>query len=514
MSIDLLQLSHSMFRKKYERKSLGTTFTPYFYRVIGVEDEGNYNNILRTLKEKCDEYKEQTIIFDGSIPLSGEMELINYIFNELGRMNINKLSNEEITIFNDGNINNCFLKALEYVVDLAIEKENFFNDNIRNNFITKIIVWVYTWAKNIDYTAEINPKCIYYGNIGRHEVYFLILLYLMGFDVLYLNPLKDEYFSEIDSKGLSILEKKLKILPVESFEKRASMGKVIDNVETITKQLQREIDDDLFTDTMLFKPWQFRNGYTKSILLDTIIDDIYMYWNEPAKVRAGFWVKGSLVSVPCFFMKIDGRYENIQEYQNLIKFCIESPNTLFFNSAEISKEMQVTGEMYSLMFAQLSDGTFDIEEIKKNEIYRFSKYSNEVQNYLLNKFNETIKDTTLLNLELNREEILNSLCMILNLNENIVRIIDNFDFVFNVPKIVIFLDKEEKLSKYMMFLLAYLHKAAIDIVIFNPSGLFNMTSVIKKEKFNSYRLDEVRYDTTYKEIMNYKTGFFSRILNK
>ena len=148
MSIDLLQLSHSMFRKKYERKSLGTTFTPYFYRVIGVEDEGNYNNILRTLKEKCDEYKEQTIIFDGSIPLSGEMELINYIFNELGRMNINKLSNEEITIFNDGNINNCFLKALEYVVDLAIEKENFFNDNIRNNFITKIIVWTYTWPRN------------------------------------------------------------------------------------------------------------------------------------------------------------------------------------------------------------------------------------------------------------------------------------------------------------------------------------------------------------------------------
>ena len=82
------------------------------------------------------------------------------------------MTSQEIVIFNNSETNFKFLNALEYIISIACKKENFLNENVRNNFITKLIVWAYTYAKNIQYDDSINPKCIYYGNIQRHEIYF------------------------------------------------------------------------------------------------------------------------------------------------------------------------------------------------------------------------------------------------------------------------------------------------------------------------------------------------------
>ena len=304
------------------------------------------------------------------------------------------------------------------------------------------------------------------------------------------------------------------ILSVESFKERASKGKVIDNFETVTKQIQRDIEEQLFSNTGMFKPWQFRKGYTKSVLLDTILEDIYIYWNEPCKLRSGFKVEGDTVQVPCFFKKIDGIYSDEFEYQKLVKYCTASPNTLVFNGRYFSEDVQFTDDMYQLMFCQLSDGSFDIDEVKKLSIYRFSKYSEDVQNFLLKKFNETISSTELFNRTFNKEEILRLLVLVLGLNESIVRLIDNFDFTAAIPKIVIYLEDENTMPESMQILLGYLHTIGIDIVIFNPSGLFNINNVIKSTALNNFRLDVMKYDSKYNNLMNLKQGVFSRLLRR
>ncbi len=337
----------------------------YFYRFIGIEDFFKYNDELKTLQSKCSELENACLIFDNEIVLSGEMELIQYIYNELQTMNINDLINQDITIFDDFQINNKFLEALQYAVNLGMKNENFFNDNIRNNFITKLIVWTYMYVKNIDFNKGYNPLCIYYGKIERHEIYFLMLLYKMNFDILYINPLKEEYFEEIDKDKLSICKKSMKIDSIESFNERCKKGKIIENIETITKQIQKEIHEELFVNTGMFKPWQFRNGFTKSVLLDTIVEDIEIYFNEPAKLRDGFDVDGNIVKVPTFFYKIDGAYADRSKYVKLVSKCLEpypisSSNKLFFENGKISYDEGISDEMFQLMFCQLSDGTFDI----------------------------------------------------------------------------------------------------------------------------------------------------------
>lgn len=512
MAINLKNITMYMFRTIYEREDAYNKFKPYFYRFIGVEDSSNYDNYIKTIESKCLEEKDKCIIFDGSILLNGEMELIQYIFNELSFMDVYKMTSQEIIIFDEVEINFKFLSALEYVIPIACNKENFFNDNVRNNFITKLIVWAYTYAKSIKYDANINPKCIYYGNIGRHEIYFLIILYKMGYDVIYINPLKEEFWSEIEEDRLSECVKSMGILSIESFNERAKNGEAIDSFETITKQIQREVEDQLFSKTGVFKPWQFRKGYTKSVLLDTILEDIYIYWNEPCKLRSGFKVEGDTVRVPCFFKKIDGMYRDEFEYQKLVKYCTSSPNTLTFNGVYFSEDVKFTDDMYQIMFCQLSDGTFDIEGIKKLPAYKFSKYSEDIQKFLLKKFNETITSKELYNRSFNKEEILRLLALVLGLNESIVRLVDNFDFTGTVPKIVIYLEKEEVLPESMQMLLGYIHTIGIDIVIFNPSGLFNINSVIKETVLNEFRLEVMKYDSTYKSLISMKQRIFSKFL--
>ena len=502
MDIKLEEVGERIFRSKYNRKNISNDkFKPVFYRFIGVDNTNNYNNILKALEKKFNENKNITIIFDNSLPLIAEMEIIDYIYKEIGNMDVYNISREDINILDNKDINNNFLKALEYIIGLSKINENFFSESVRNNFITKLIVWVYTYVRNIKYDSNINPKCIYYGNIERHDVYFLMLLYLMDFDVLYINPLKEEYFNEIDKDNLSKCIKSLSILNIESFKERASKGEEIEKAQTITKQIQKDIQEELFSDNNIFKPWQFRNGYTKSLLLDTILEDIFIYFNEPAKLRQGFKVEVDTIKVPCFFYKIDGEYRDVLEYQRLVRYCTENPNTLFFNTGYISRDEKFNDDMYKMMFLRLGDGTFDIEAIKKLPEYKFSKYNEEVQNFILEKFNETILDKSLFVKPLGNEETLKFLSVILSLNELIVRLIDNFDFTSNIPKIVIYLDEENTISDSMVMLLGYIHKIGIDIIIFNPSGLTNLNKVIRKERFSYIRLEKMEYESKYKKLI-------------
>ena len=76
------------------------------------------------------------------------------------------------------------------------------------------------------------------------------------------------------------------------------------------------------------------------------------------------------------------------------------------------------------------------------------------------------------------------------------------------------LEDENVLAESMQMLLGYLHTVGIDIVIFNPSGLFNINNVIKETALNNFRLQVMKYDSKYNNLMNLKQGVFSRFLKK
>ena len=56
----------------------------------------------------------------------------------------------------------------------------------------------------------------------------------------------------------------------------------------MTLQFERQIENEMFTNTGVYKPWQFRDGTTSALFFNSTLIDLEMNWNEPAKVRQGF----------------------------------------------------------------------------------------------------------------------------------------------------------------------------------------------------------------------------------
>ena len=94
----------------------------------------------------------------------------------------------------------------------------------------------------------------------------------------------------------------------------------------------------------------------------------------------------------------------------------------------------------------------------------------------------------------------------------IIRIIDNFDFTGNVPKLVVYLNNEDEICELMTMLLGYLNNIGIDIVIFNPSGLFNINNIIKNTIVKVMRLEQMNYTSNYGRLIKLKKSMISKIL--
>ena len=109
MSSELKSTCFYIWRNKYERRISTGDFKPIFKRYIGVENKDNYDDILKTFSVKFEENKNLSLLFDGSIPMSGEFELINHINNELATMDIYNMQGQDIILFNDETITIIFV---------------------------------------------------------------------------------------------------------------------------------------------------------------------------------------------------------------------------------------------------------------------------------------------------------------------------------------------------------------------------------------------------------------------
>lgn len=495
------EICFNIWNSNYERKGIQKEFKPIFVRYIGIPNMEEYRDILKTVVCKINENQKISLKFDNQIPFNADFNIINYINMELPNIDMNHIKNEDIVIFNNMKINEQFICALNYVIQIALQKENFVNETTKNNFITKLIIWSYSYLREIDFTQDKNPKCVYYGNITRHEIYFLILLYKLSFDVVFINPLKDEYWDEIDIDKLSEIKKYNLIAPIRTLQEETKNGNVIEYNESYLYQVEKQVDSLLYT-SGVYKPWQLRGYQTRSITKKTNIIDLQNNWNQPAKVREGFSVKNNIVSIPCFYVKIDGVNKENKEYIKFVKECISATivnvktNDNFFSNWDC-----YYNQMYTLTFSQLNDRTFLKDEIKKLPFYQFSKFSKETQDLLLEKMNEFIKTTTL-----EKDSLLKFVMNLLFINEDIIKLIDNFDYANDIPKLIVFLENENVLSQDSVLLLNYLHTIGLDILIFNPSGMFHIENAI----LTNIRLDIMNYHQTINEITN-KDSFLKKV---
>lgn len=516
----LKTLIHQLWKPNFERQGISPTFKPFFVAYIGVEEQREYNNVLATLQDKAEKDARHTVVFDNTIPFEVDFDFMNSIKSELQFMDVFHLKNEDLVMFPE-DVNPLFVEKLQEVILLAVQNEHFSNDSVRNNFITKLLLHVYNHIRPleiVDLSLSKTNKCIYYGEIEKHDMYLLILLAKMNWDVIYINPLKEPF--DLTFSGI---EKHLnkQILPIESLRERSSQGTVYERFDSITLGFEEEMEQSLFTDSGLFRPWQFKKGTTKNLFFNSTIIDLENNWNEEARVRQGFDVDGKIVKIPNFFYELEGEYEDTSKYKELVNKLVQAKNVLF-STGKVSDFLDISiseEQVLQITFCQLNDGTFDLERLKELPFYNYAPFNDDTENFILEKINETLQDRYLFSQPLaTKTDILEFVGACLELNKKVIRLIDSFDFPFSIPKIVIFLDNESSVEPQVPYLLGFLHKIGFDIAVFSPAGMSDLSGYIERGRFNCQRLETIKYDRSFSSLgsiasrkASHKEGFFSKL---
>lgn len=515
---NLKEQCYFLKKTNVERKDyLLNQFTPQFIRYIGIFDE--YDNIIKTLYLTAQKEPENWIFFDSGINFNVDFKNImeaERLVRDVLRSYDKKFINSELILFSTKELNDVFLESLDYVIEVANEvlSKKFENENIKVNFIVSLIMQSTAYLGKMNFNTICNNKCIYYGDISENDSYFLILLYRMMFDVIYINPIPDtDVFEKTDRDRLSTR--------VDSFERVSKKlllkdlletGKEIREIVSTATLVEENVQRALYNNGNMFKNWQFADGNTKSIFFNGTISDIYNTYSAEAKIREGFDVNGQVVSIPHFFMEIEGVSEDIDKYKKIFQTVVENENCNLFINSLIQKVIRNGREAinggeptikalpaYNNFFSKVAlartqTGVFDVDKLERLDFSPLRNVRDNTLLFMLNKINETLKSDNFRD-KLTANDEVDFVLNILFMNPKIIKQIENFDFTRQIPKLALFMESGNFMDKMTAEILLFLNEIGFDIVIFAPDTKSGVSSYVKKGSYTNVRLDEFKQIT-------------------
>jgi len=507
----------------------------YFYRYIGQEssefEEVEYNNKIYLLDRELENSNCNYLKFIEQIemPQNNELELIvNVISNMFKKIT----TLDEVAIF-DGIKNNKLLpqvlnesvfNTIEYafkeVFGMYLKNENT-NLTKTKNFLAKLIVWINKYSKTLfknipkEGFLNVNPKILYFGEIKSAEVYMLIFFSMVGCDVLFINShyKADDIFVSIDREELyTKLQKNSYSVERGSFPKEEKVVRK----STVAYEASNEIEELLFTpDSGLYKPWQFEMFNTIPVTLKTTFDEVSILWDEEARIRPNFKIANNTVYIPNIFAKVSGTYEDISKYWNYINNLKKAENNYLISKIPFSRVNFTREEVFSLAYVINEDGTVDKEKLIKSKFYKYSYMKDCTQNLIIQKINELIKSDYFCN-EIDNKFTLRIIFTVLNLKDELLRLIQNFDFPHAIPKLLVYSNDRAEFSKEDIITLLLLNLIGMDVIILVPTGYNNIENDIKRDVFDTHKLTSYKLDLQLNETDNKKElkSIFSRIFKQ
>lgn len=452
-------------------------------------------------------------------------------------MRIGNYVNEDINLTASDTLNVKIRQALDQVIALAISKEHFSNETIRNNFIAKLMIWCNLYVDGLNFNDYDIPKCLFYGPIKRHEVYFLMILASIGIDVIYFNPTNDSTFDTVDFNNMSqkiVLGATSPVLV--PYNERIEKGVVVEKVTTYAKKATTELEQTLYNDTGIYKPWQFSDGTTRPIFMDSVIEDTLTYWDEPAKLRPGFKTTGKVVCTPTFFTKISGVYGDVNEYYELIQKLKSAKKYAFYESPHLTavgfgqaKAIQYHNmptqsttqnlsnfnqqDLYSLAFCLNPDQTIKRDAVMQHVLYKkMLTLRADLQEFILSKLEETFSSSNLsfFNFSITDKERVRLMAAIFTAEDRLLNLIEGYDFTADVPKVILYVNSRDTFNQDDAMLLGLLRMMGLDVILLSPNGANNLELVISDKFINQIKLDEFVYDLPLKAPVK-KGSFFSKL---
>lgn len=413
---------------------------------------------------------------------------------------IKQLTEVEIVKFtyknHPSNIKNIELKRkIEDELKNTLKEVLVYENNLDKikNYYLKLLMWIEEIVPNLENGNSIK-NFVLEGSIKRDTSDFLNILRNVGVEIVYINVSKEEMVvrnnnlknyvisrtinNDLVGEGKVSLSRLLKHL--EKFEKEDSS-----RVTTVARKASEEINEILHGEgTGLIKPWQFENYDVHVTQLKSTYDEVLQLWEENANMRSGFKVSKGMVSVPSFFVKVSGVPEYIEKYWLDYDKFTSSKNTKVVTSLPFVRDR---GEAKRPLI--YGSNGFNKEEIKKLGDYKYSYLRESIQDLIIDRMNELIENEEILKLRtegMSRKYKILDVC--LNISDDLLELLQKFDFGQEIPKFVMYLNKKESINESEGILISLLHLIGFDIVFLVPTGYRNIENIINDKYFEVHRL--------------------------
>lgn len=482
-----------------------------FALYIGLDEKQIYSNRLFELKEKIEKSKKPFVIITNKIgnPSLEEVKKIKRI-SYTDKKNLIENIAAEICVSQSCVLNtfvqNAFIQVMESHKEDAPAQ--------LYNYGMKLLCWLNRYADSLfqKFPQEDIPIFFYYGNCSSAEAEFLYMLANMPLDILLISPDKnvEEVFQKLNLSRYYLKEE----LPesMEVFEFPSSFVKV--RAATIAYSAQRQLDTLLYDGTGLFRNRQFTRSHP--ITLKTTYDEISILWKEEAKYRPSFQAEDGMVVVPNIFAKVCGiENRDINGYFRRIETMLTEKTIFIKKIPYITKE---TVEPYVCKF--ISNGKLLPEVIKKYKDYPYDFLSEDIQDYMLEKMQQLIDLKWIQSDRLDIEIIIVS--TILNLDKTTLRLIQQFDFTGEIPKLIVVDVDESMFSLKDCIYILFLNLVGFDIIVFTPTGYRNLEKYISREAYELHEVGEYVYNLAIPNLrvqknptpINGSNNLFSRLFGK
>jgi hypothetical protein len=509
-------------RKGFDFNSYTVTVPRYFYRIIGYKTtEDEYYDSLFTFNRQLSSFQGLYFRFDKGLSRNIDMNLQNkvddifkkcFVGGMLDTASLISYINDEGLIDNEiKNISTLQMRGnFKGILDYYLSTlQNIVYEDVKV-IVSYVLHWMNFYVRNV-YAKfsfdNVNPKILYYGNITKEEVFFLILLGTLGCDILYFNPEATGSFTEIDKVNAFSKE----ILYSNRSEIKPYPDSLRERVKTTAYSAREEINKTLFAeDSKFYRPWQFADYNIEAVTLKTTYEEINIWSKEKAMMRDGWKIEGGTVYIPNIFAKINGTHEDIEKYfkdtneiaeQKLTKFYIDLP-IIEVVPLEYGKLEQIYPSRYGI--------DFDIEKMMKAPWWKYKELRTGLQRNIAEKIKELclnpiVKSSE--NVDL-RDKQVDIFSVLINLDMKHLQILQGFDYPNEVPKIIIYNNEQNgNISYEDSIMLLFMNAMGVDIFIYNPSGYNDIEEFLSEDVYDIHRLEKLSFNLKFRKPAP-KKGFF------
>ncbi len=469
--------------KNHQRRgSSSNTYYNMFVRVTGVEDKKEYQKELFNWKTELEKAGKKVLLLEEILPATFQevekLEAKNYIS---GIQMIRDLS-RKIRCPYPKLLNQVTKVFVDFLVEESANTSQSF-EKLRVKAI-QLVCWFSRYGKDLfneSYEANL-PVLIYFGTCrNATEAMFLKFFASLPIDVIVINPNKTKACTLTDSRLFD-----------QTFDNSLDLEKFPKDLTdytngTVAYFAERDLDELLYQDSGLYRDFQFSKAV--ALPLKTMYEEIYLLWNEEIRQRPNFQIIENSVVMPTITAKVCGIKDgNIEAYWKDVSKLL-GENTVFIKEVYFyNRETEDFDTTYAL-----KNGKLQKQNIIRNAKYRYGIYREEIQEYMLNKLEELLENDVVSS-SFAREDEDKIIKVIMNLDINIARLIQNMDFTKRNPKLVLVNTSEMEYNVEESIVLAYLRLIGFDIVIFVPTGYRVIEKYFSQKLFTEYVIGDFIHD--------------------